>query len=372
MSAFYCKIKASCVKMVVEKFMEKTLISVIVPIYKVEQYLDRCIASILNQTYKDMEIILVDDGSPDGCGKMCDDYAKADKRIKVIHKQNGGLMAAWIDGVKKSTGEFIYFIDSDDWIELESVENYVKIIKEHNPDLIINDFFIAEGEDKKQFAAVNSSKFETEVGMLLTEDAVKEFKDELVYRHLRVGYYRWNKIFRRNLITDNFKYLDTNIVSYEDVNICFASMLDAKSIYIEKTPTYNYFVRPSSMIRTGFNEKSIENSERLLRALYNILVGKELEYKYYISDRNLWILMILIESVVNDKKSTRKQKNKNLDAILNSGVVQNDYKSFVLCNAQKDKKLVYKLFVKRRYFFVKMLCKLAKIKHGLRNKKRKI
>lgn len=93
------------------------LISVIVPIYKVEDYLDRCIQSLVNQTYKNLEIILVDDGSPDDCPRICDEWGKKDQRIKVIHKENGGLSDARNAGMKVMTGAYVSYIDSDDWIE---------------------------------------------------------------------------------------------------------------------------------------------------------------------------------------------------------------------------------------------------------------
>lgn len=105
---------------------KEPLISVIVPIYNVEQYLERCVNSITSQTYKNLEIILVDDGSPDNCPAICDNLAKLDNRIKVFHKSNGGLMAAWIDGVKISNGEFISFVDSDDWVENNYIEHLLE------------------------------------------------------------------------------------------------------------------------------------------------------------------------------------------------------------------------------------------------------
>lgn len=97
--------------------MNDPLISVIVPVYKVEKYLDECVESIVNQTYRNLEIILVDDGSPDNCPQMCDDWAKRDARIRVIHKENGGLSSARNAGLDVCTGEYISFIDSDDWLE---------------------------------------------------------------------------------------------------------------------------------------------------------------------------------------------------------------------------------------------------------------
>lgn len=109
--------------------MESSKISIIVPVYKVEQYLERCVKSLINQTYKNIEIILVDDGSPDQCPKMCDDYASEDSRIKVIHKKNGGLSDARNAGLDAATGEFIAFVDSDDWVEIDFIETLCKMQK---------------------------------------------------------------------------------------------------------------------------------------------------------------------------------------------------------------------------------------------------
>ena len=97
----------------------KDLISIIIPIYKVEKFLDRCVESVVNQTYSNLEIILVDDGSPDNCPYMCDEWAEKDSRIKVIHKLNGGLSDARNEGLKSSTGKYVGFVDSDDWIAPE-------------------------------------------------------------------------------------------------------------------------------------------------------------------------------------------------------------------------------------------------------------
>ena len=98
-------------------------VSIIIPVYNTAKYLDECMASVLSQTFTDLEIMLVDDGSTDGVSpKMCDDYAKKDERIKVIHKENGGLMSAWIEGVIEATSDYVSFVDSDDWIDVDMIE----------------------------------------------------------------------------------------------------------------------------------------------------------------------------------------------------------------------------------------------------------
>lgn len=117
--------------------MNNPLVTVVVPIYNVEKYLDRCVSSIIGQTYRNLEIILVDDGSPDNCPRMCDDYAAKDPRIKVIHKENAGLGMARNTGIDHAVGEYICFFDSDDYVEPDTVEACVSAAQEHMADLVI-------------------------------------------------------------------------------------------------------------------------------------------------------------------------------------------------------------------------------------------
>ena len=113
------------------------MLSVIVPVYNVEKYLRRCVESILAQTEHDLEIILVDDGSTDTSGEICDEYAKKYGRIKTIHKENGGLTSAWIAGAKASVGDYLGFVDSDDWIDMDMYKRMYKKAKSHNADMVL-------------------------------------------------------------------------------------------------------------------------------------------------------------------------------------------------------------------------------------------
>ena len=113
------------------------LISIIVPVYNVEQYLDRCVKSLLQQTYKNLEIILVDDGSPDRCGQMCDNYAKLDSRVLVIHKENGGLSDARNAGLSHAHGEYIAFVDSDDYIEADMISELYNACHNQDADIVV-------------------------------------------------------------------------------------------------------------------------------------------------------------------------------------------------------------------------------------------
>ena len=115
---------------------ENELVSIIVPVYNVEQYLEKCVNSIINQSYKNLEIILVDDGATDNSGKICDELAKLDNRIKVYHKENGGLSDARNYGVERATGEYIGFVDSDDYIDPKMYEKLYEAIKKENVDVV--------------------------------------------------------------------------------------------------------------------------------------------------------------------------------------------------------------------------------------------
>ena len=162
------------------------MVSVIVPVYKVPEYLDRCVESIRNQTYTDLEIILVDDGSPDDCPQMCDAYAKKDERIVVIHQSNGGLSAARNAGLKNCKGEYIIYVDSDDYIKDDMIETLVAGIENYDADIAISTYYLSVGE--KQEALRLSGK----VFVGKTEDMI-----EIIYSN---GLWQsWAKLIKRDI-----------------------------------------------------------------------------------------------------------------------------------------------------------------------------
>lgn len=166
------------------------IISVIIPIYKVEQYLSKCVESVLNQTYKYLEIILVDDGSPDKCGVMCDEYANNDSRIKVIHKENGGLSDARNAGLKLARGDYIGFVDSDDWVEPEMYETMMNYIIKYEADLAIC-CVSKERADKIEVQNIGRDFIYSRQKALY----------ELI-RDIDVQSFAWNKLYRRTLFRE--------------------------------------------------------------------------------------------------------------------------------------------------------------------------
>ena len=172
-------------------------ISVIVPVYKVESYLETCIDSILTQTFKDLEIILVDDGSPDRCGEICDEYAKKDSRVRVIHKENGGLSDARNVGYEASTGEFISFIDSDDYIQPTMLQKLLEVCEKYNLKMAGCDFqYVFDESDK----IVSGSTGITEI--LTAEEFFLRIIDTTKFLEMTA----WNKLYHRSLFGGGVRY----------------------------------------------------------------------------------------------------------------------------------------------------------------------
>ena len=198
-------------------------ISVIVPIYKVEKYIHRCIDSIINQTYKNLEIILVDDGSPDSCPRICDEYAKKDKRIKVIHKENGGLSDARNKGVDIATGDYIAFVDSDDYIHPNMYEVLIYELEKNNSDIALCKYKIVY--EKSKITTEIDGKFEVySLNNLQALDSMygKDGVDFIV---------AWNKLYKKDLF-NKIRYPVGKI--HEDEYTTYKLLFASKNvIYIE-------------------------------------------------------------------------------------------------------------------------------------------
>lgn len=205
-------------------------ISVIVPCYKVEEYLPQCIDSIIGQTYKNLEIILVDDGSPDKCPLICDEYAQKDSRIKVIHKENGGLSSARNAGLDIATGDYIAFVDSDDWLELDMYETLYNLINNYNVDIAVcdivkfsNDVNVKDGDDGEDVLVITSPK----------DAFMHQF-----YEKPCIRFEVWNKLFRREIVSD-IRFKEGQI--YED--IYFDKCVFQRINRIAYIPKYKYCYR---------------------------------------------------------------------------------------------------------------------------------
>jgi len=233
--------------------MKTVEVSVIVPIYRIEKYLPQCIDSLLSQSFLNFELILVDDGSPDNCPRICDEYAKADSRVKVIHKKNGGLVSARKEGLKKANGKFITFVDGDDWVDKFYLDIMFKLADANEADLVVTGHF-------REF----DSKIETikpkNVGIYNEGDIKKEILPNAIYNgefcEHGVSTYVWNKLFKKELLDQILFNVPDDVVMGEDAAITFSYLTICKKIVISSTPLYYYRQRHDSIVKSVENPKT--------------------------------------------------------------------------------------------------------------------
>lgn len=224
--------------------MEKELITIIIPVYNVEKYIHKCIDSVINQTYKNLEIILVDDGSPDNCGKICDEYAKVDKRIKVIHQKNGGLSDARNSGIDIAKGEFISFVDSDDYINEDCIEILYKAIIENDADMSIGAHTVKYSTGK------NINKATGEITTLSPEKVL----ERMLYDD-GIDLSAWAKLYKIDLFKE-IRYPKGRL--FEDAATTYKLIDKSKKISIISISIYNYIIRNNSISSYKYNHQKMD------------------------------------------------------------------------------------------------------------------
>lgn len=230
------------------------LISVIVPVYKVEEYLDRCVQSIVDQTYRNLEIILVDDGSPDNCGAMCDAWAEKDSRIKVIHKENGGLSDARNVGMAIATGEYTSFVDGDDYIAPEMYQLLFEGMLKDGSDIAACgvEMVFEDGTPSRMLTKEGNCVLDTQAAM------------EAVVNESWLKQPVWYKLYRTELVRDILfpvgKY-------HEDVFWSYQAIARARKVSVFDTPCYFYVQRSGSIMGEGYSLKRLDGIEAKLQRL---------------------------------------------------------------------------------------------------------
>jgi len=232
------------------------LISIIVPIYKVEKYLPMCLESIFHQTYENLEIILVDDGSPDQCGKMCDEYAAKDCRIKVIHKQNGGLSDARNVAINIAKGEYITFVDSDDFIEPNYVETLYYLIEKYQCMVsIINPIVINEHGHKKHIFSSDKKEY-----CWSTNKAV----EEMFYQKM-FDTSAWGKLYHYSLFATGIRY--PKGLLFEDLPTTYRLFFQTNKIAFKSIELYNYLIRKNSIEGSEYSPQKIESAINVFKIM---------------------------------------------------------------------------------------------------------
>lgn len=277
---------------------KKNKVSVIVPVYKVEKFLDRCVESIVNQTYTNLEIVLVDDGSPDNCPEMCDEWAKKDERIKVIHKTNGGLSDARNAGIKIITGEYVWFVDSDDYIEKNAIEELLENAVAYKSDVVLFDAYrdTCGKITKLAFSFDELYSNNNEVGKNILQ---------LYYTNNHNGVYSvWNKFYKVSFIKENSLFFDPDDVRCEDCWFNFKVFHIANVVSHVSQNFYYYFDNKESITHNINNisyGRWVRNKKRLLEDDYFKSIEINFDSFYYEFIYNVIIYLKNLQKLGNYK-----------------------------------------------------------------------
>lgn len=275
------------------------LISVIIPIYKVEEYLDECVCSVVNQTYTNLEIILVDDGSPDNCPQMCDEWACKDSRIRVIHKPNGGLSDARNAGIDAATGEYIAFVDSDDFIKPDMLEKLYTAIQKEKADIAACGILNCEGDRRTAWGCRDFAGSSEQILALLYDDAAYPVA-------------AWNKLYRRSCWeTLRFPVGKT----CEDAFTTYRLVHNAKRIAMIPEALYCYRIRPGSIMTSAFSLKKMDEEEAW-RCNYQFVEKHHPKLKNAAFDFYLQRVNVLIHTMTKEDRLSFAEQYRMLRRIL--------------------------------------------------------
>lgn len=276
--------------------------SIIVPIYNVEKHLPQCIESILAQTHKEFELILVDDGSPDNCPAICDEYAEKDERVKVIHKRNGGLITARKAGLEASKGEYICFVDGDDFVAGDMLETYENALNEHRVDAICTGYSEYYGEDKSITVSqkIKAGYYDEKA---LTKCVYPYMLSTAPFFNFYIHPSVCTKCYKKRILEVVYNSIPNDISLGEDVAATYAALLMSSSISVIDYTGYMYRQNPNSMTHTydkNLYEKIrnlvvyLKQIEKTMRwkagnqideyAVYLLILAKGNEFKYNKSD----------------------------------------------------------------------------------------
>lgn len=244
-------------------------VSVIITIYNMEKYLQQCIESIMQQSYSNLDIVLVDDGSEDSSPALCDAYAAKDSRIQVIHKKNGGLVSAWMAGVESSIGTYLVFVDSDDWVDADMIAQLLSYTCEDCKEMICSNYIIEKKNEKIPV------KQQMPPGIYDRQQIEQVLFPELLGNENRMIHSsRCMKLISKELILDNMQYCNPKVTMAEDLTIIFPAILDAERIVVVENGYYYHYRYVSESMAHHYDAKLYEKITLLYQVMSNTIAKK--------------------------------------------------------------------------------------------------
>lgn len=285
---------------------KECLVTVVIPVYRVEEYLERCVNSVIKQTYKNIEIILVDDGSDDKCPSMCDEYVKKDNRVVVVHKKNGGLSDARNYGIEKAKGKYITFVDSDDYIDEDYVELLLNTLIDNNADISIC-AYVAKYDNGTCLSQETNKK------MILKP---RETLEKMLYQE-DFNVSTWAKMYKTELFND-ISFPVGRI--FEDAYTTYKLVMKSNLISCDMKSKYNYMIRANSILTAKFSEKKL-----LLVDAYhqmgNAVLQKYPDLNDAVNRGNIYSRISTLRQMINCKERMRN--------------IEREYRQYILKNSKR-------------------------------------
>lgn len=320
-------------------------ISVVVPVYKVEAYLDQCVQSLLKQTFQDFELLLVDDGSPDRCGEMCDGYAAQDSRIRVIHQSNAGLSCARNAGIRQAQGDYITFVDSDDWVTEDYLSYLLSGVEEHGADISVGSFCSVYGGKAVPWRTPDDA-----FAVLSAVEAV-----ENMFYAESFDTSAWAKLFPRSCFQE--KLFPPGLL-YEEVATTYRLLLTQQKVAVGRRPIYFYRKRSDSIVGSRFSPQSMDmlvNTQELFRyvqanvpqlqraavrrlvyACFYLLKTLSADYPSYPRETDELVAIVKkhAKSVLLDKRAPKRDKTAILLLYLGKAVFVRAWRLYCACTGR--------------------------------------
>lgn len=306
--------------------MQIPTVSIIVPVYNASNTLRRCVDSILKQEYTDFELLLVDDGSQDESGAICDAYARQDARVQVIHKENGGVSAARNDALDRARGTFLQFVDSDDWIAPSATKLLVRAAQENNCDLVIADFYRVAGDRVSHRGEIE------EEGVMSQERFAAHMMDNPADYYYGV---LWNKLFRRKIVETHHLRMDARIRWCEDFLFNLEYILHAQTFFALGAPIYYYVKTKGSLVAQSMNLPNVIRMKLQVFEYYNNFYKHVLDERDYEKNR-LKVYRFLVDAAGDEillpglKKLGDERPPVCAQALESRGVLGDTYRSWKL------------------------------------------
>lgn len=319
--------------------METNKVSIVVPVYNAADYLKACVYSLMQQTYPDMEILLVDDGSTDNSWEMCQQLEEEDKRIRIFHKENGGLVSTWKYGVEHSTGEYLCFVDSDDWVEPQMISEMMQNVTNSRREIIASDYIIERDNGTSQY--VFQQLPPGTYGQVQLKEQV--LPNVLGHEHRYVTISRCMKLISRTLIVENMHYCNPMIRMGEDITFTLPCLIDCERLVVmDHKAYYHYRYVTSSMIHrydTALYENNRQLQGIILQILQDKFQGEECRFMEQQAQKEYLLSLLLV--LKNEARGNPKGCYRNIPGICRQQEVRELVQHTTIKVREKSNKLLY-------------------------------